>query len=87
MCLAIFEWVFRMEGVGPDVVAFAATHKAHARRQDSPLGKQYVFVYGTISFRPRVETEVPAKAYKEHWGPNFLSKWFYYKVGGRCNLQ
>ena len=54
--LAIFEWAFWMEGVEPVAAAFAATHKAHARKQDNPLGKQYLSVYGAISFRPRVET-------------------------------
>ena len=86
MRLAIFEWAFRMEGVVPDAAPFAATHKACARKQDSPLGKEYVSMYGTISFIPRVETEVPTKAYWEHWGPNFLSKWFYYRVGPKSNL-
>ena len=85
--LDIFEWAFRMEGVEPDAAAFAATHKAHARTQTSPLGKDYVSAYGTINFKPRDETAVPAKAYKEHWGPNFMSKWFYYKVGEDSNLK
>ena len=44
-------------------------------------------MYGTINYIPRVETKVPTKAYREHWGPNFLSKWFYYRVGPKSNLQ
>ena len=87
MRLAIFEWAFRMEGVVPDAAAFVATHKAWARKQDCALGKEYVSMYETISVDPRVETEVPTKAYREHWGPNFLSKWFYYRVGPKSNLR
>ena len=34
-----------------------------------------------------METEVPTKAYREHWGPNFLSKCFYYRVGPKSNLR
>ena len=44
-------------------------------------------MYGTISFIPRTEIEVPMRAYREHWGPYFLSKWFYYRVGPRSNLR
>ena len=76
MRLTIFNWAFRMEGVVPDAASFVATHRAWARKQDRALGKDHVSMYGTINFIPRVETEVPTKAYREHWGPNFLSKWF-----------